>query len=218
MVLFLLSLSILVVVVTDIFFFALDFKQPSSLFFVFSHWMPPHVYNNKSFRLSSSCALYIIRLILTRALRSTVVGVMLSLFPSATRRSGGSTLEEKLAGFFSREKPRFFSQTLNPKRKRKISQKLNCNFQTHTHTETRLNAFHTTRAKRNTRISRSKRTEEYFLSLFFFGVLLILDTNFASLARAFSALFWNDERIYGPCPHKSKEVTVHLLYQNGEEE
>ena len=83
-----------------LFFFALDFKQPSSLFFVFSHWMPPHVYNNKSFRLSSSCALYIIRLILTRALRSTVVGVMLSLFPSATRRSGGSTLEEKLAGFF----------------------------------------------------------------------------------------------------------------------
>ena len=60
-VLFLLSLSILVVVVTDIFFFALkdDFKQPSSLF---SHWMPPHVYNNKSFRLASSCALYIIRL------------------------------------------------------------------------------------------------------------------------------------------------------------
>ena len=105
-VLFLLSLSILVVVVTDIFFFALDFKQPSSLFFVFfSHWMPPpHVYNNKSFRLASSCALYIIRLILTRALRSTVVGVMLSLFPSATRRSGGSTLEEKLAGFFPRER------------------------------------------------------------------------------------------------------------------
>lgn len=86
------------------FFFALDFKQPSSLFFVFSHWMPPHVYNNKSFRLASSCALYIIRLILTRALRSTVVGVMLSLFPSATRRSGGSTLEEKLAGFFPRER------------------------------------------------------------------------------------------------------------------
>ena len=154
--------------------------------------MPPHVSNNKSFRLASSCALYIIRLILTRALRSTVAGVMLSLFPSK-RRSGGSTLEEKLAGFFSREKPRFFSQTLNPKRKRKISQKLNCNFQTHTHTETRLNAFHTTRAKRNTRISRSKRTEEYFLSLFFFGVLLILDTNFASLARAFSALFESKE-------------------------
>lgn len=104
--------------------------------------------------------------------------------------------------FFSREKPRFFSQTLNPKRKRKISQKLNCNFRTHTHTETRLNAFHTTRAKRNTRISRSKRTEEYFLSLFFFGVLLILDTNFASLARAFSALF-GIERIYGPCPHST---------------
>ena len=111
---------------------------------------PPHVYNNKSFRLASSCALYIIRLILTRALRSTVVGVMLSLFPSATRRSGGSTLEEKLAGFFPRERTRFFSQTLNPKRKRKISQKLNCNFQ-HTHTETRLNAFHTTLARREIR-------------------------------------------------------------------
>ena len=118
------------------FFFALDFKQPSSLFFVFSHWMPPHVYNNKSFRLASSCALYIIRLILTRALRSTVVGVMLSLFPSATRRSGGSTLEEKLAGFFSREKPRFFSQTLNPKRKRKIS-KNSTVISKHTHTQKR---------------------------------------------------------------------------------
>ena len=114
-VLFLLSLSILVVVVTDIFFFALDFKQPSSLFFVFTHWMPPHVYNNKSFRLASSCALYIIRLILTRALRSTVVGVLLSLFPSATRRSGGSTLEEKLAGFFSRErKTVIFFSNLKP--------------------------------------------------------------------------------------------------------
>ena len=116
-VLFLLSLSILVVVVTDIFFFALDFKQPSSLFFVFfSHWMPPpHVYNNKSFRLASSCALYIIRLILTRALRSTVVGVLLSLFPSATRRSGGSTLEEKLAGFFPRErKTTIFFSNLKP--------------------------------------------------------------------------------------------------------
>lgn len=99
------------------FFFALDFKQPSSLFFVFfSHWMPPpHVYNNKSFRLASSCALYIIRLILTRALRSTVVGVMLSLFPSATRRSGGSTLEEKLAGFFPRErKTTIFFSNLKP--------------------------------------------------------------------------------------------------------
>lgn len=162
---------------------------------------PPHVYNNKSFRLASSCALYIIRLILTRALRSTVVGVMLSLFPSATRRSGGSTLEEKLAGFFLRKN--FFSQTLNPKRKRKYRKNSTVYFQhTHTHTETRLNAFHTTRAKRNTRISRSKRTEEYFLSLFFFGVLLILDTNFASLARAFSALF-GIERIYGPCPHST---------------
>ena len=117
-------------------FFALDFKQPSSLFFVFTHWMPPHVYNNKSFRLASSCALYIIRLILTRALRSTVVGVLLSLFPSGTRRSGGSTLEEKLAGFFSREKPRFFSQTLNPKRKRKIS-KNSTVISKHTHTQKR---------------------------------------------------------------------------------
>lgn len=92
------------------FFFALDFKQPSSLFFVFSHSLDAttRFYNNKSFRLASSCALYIIRLILTRALRSTVVGVLLSLFPSATRRSGGSTLEEKLAGFFSREKNRDF--------------------------------------------------------------------------------------------------------------
>lgn len=108
----------------------------------------------------------------------------------------------EVGGLFSSRK-KFFSQTLNPKRKRKYrTQKLNCNFQTHTHTETRLNAFHTTRAKRNTRISRSKRTEEYFLSLFFFGVLLILDTNFASLARAFSALF-GIERIYGPCPHST---------------
>ena len=80
------------------FFFALRKRFQTA---VVSHWMPPHVSNNKSFRLASSCALYIIRLILTRALRSTVVGVMLSLFPSATRRSGGSTLEEKLAGFFS---------------------------------------------------------------------------------------------------------------------
>ena len=195
-VLFLLSLSILVVVVTDIFFFCSRFQTAvvSLLRLLLSlDATTTRFYNNKSFRLASSCALYIIRLILTRALRSTVVGVLLSLFPSGTRRSGGSTLEEKLAGFFSREKPRFFSQTLNPKRKRKISQKLNCNFQTHTHTETRLNAFHTTRAKRNTRISRSKRTEEYFLSLFFFGVLLILDTNFASLARAFSALFESKE-------------------------
>lgn len=72
-------------------------------------------YNNKSFRLASSCALYIIRLILTRALRSTVVGVMLSLFPSATRRSGGSTLEEKLAGFFPRErKTTIFFSNLKP--------------------------------------------------------------------------------------------------------
>ena len=106
--------------------------------------------------------------------------------------------------FFSRKTtPAIFFSNLKPlSAKRKISQKLNCNFQTHTHTETRLNAFHTTRAKRNTRISRSKRTEEYFLSLFFFGVLLILDTNFASLARAFSALF-GIERIYGPCPHST---------------
>ena len=104
--------------------------------------------------------------------------------------------------FFSREKPRFFSQTLNPKRKRKISQKLNCNFQTHTHRNALKRFSYNTCAKRNTRISRSKRTEEYFLSLFFFGVLLILDTNFASLARAFSALF-GIERIYGPCPHST---------------
>lgn len=107
----------------------------------------------------------------------------------------------EVGGLFSSRK-NFFSQTLNPLSAKKISQKLNCNFRTHTHTETRLNAFHTTRAKRNTRISRSKRTEEYFLSLFFFGVLLILDTNFASLARAFSALF-GIERIYGPCPHST---------------
>ena len=99
------------------FFFALDFKQPSSLFFVFSHSLDAttRFYNNKSFRLVSSCALYIIRLILTRALRSTVVGVLLSLFPSATRRSGGSTLEEKLAGFFPRErKTAIFFSNLKP--------------------------------------------------------------------------------------------------------
>jgi hypothetical protein len=102
------------------------------------------------------------------------------------------------AFFLEKEKPRFFSQTLNPKRKREKYRKNST-----VSTETRLlNAFHTTRAKRNTRISRSKRTEEYFLSLFFFGVLLILDTNFASLARAFSALF-GIERIYGPCPHST---------------
>ena len=162
---------------------------------------PPHVYNNKSFRLASSCALYIIRLILTRALRSTVVGVLLSLFPSATRRSGGSTLEEKLAGFFPRER-KFFSQTLNPKRKRKY-RKNSTVISKHTHRNALIKRFsYNTCAKRNTRISRSKRTEEYFLSLFFFGVLLILDTNFASLARAFSALF-GIERIYGPCPHST---------------
>lgn len=108
----------------------------------------------------------------------------------------------EVGGLFSSRK-KFFSQTLNPKRKRKYRKNSTVYFQhTHTHTETRLNAFHTTRAKRNTRISRSKRTEEYFLSLFFFGVLLILDTNFASLARAFSALF-GIERIYGPCPHST---------------
>ena len=117
-VLFLLSLSILVVVVTDIFFFCSRFQTAvvSLLRLLLSlDATTTRFYNNKSFRLASSCALYIIRLILTRALRSTVVGVMLSLFPSK-RRSGGSTLEEKLAGFFSREKPppRFFSRTLNP--------------------------------------------------------------------------------------------------------
>jgi len=159
-VLFLLSLSILVVVVTDIFFFAQDFKQPSSLFFFFfSHWMPPHVSNNKSFRLASSCALYIIRLILTRALRSTVVGVMLSLFPTK-RRSGGSTLEEKLvvAGFFS--------QTLNPKRKRKISQKLNCNFQTHTHRNALKRFSYNTREEKYAHFSLEK--DERILSAFVF--------------------------------------------------
>ena len=52
------------------FFFALRKRFQTA---VVSHWMPPHVSNNKSFRLASSCALYIIRLILTRALRSTVV-------------------------------------------------------------------------------------------------------------------------------------------------
>ncbi len=75
--------------------------------------------------------------------------------------------------FFSRKTtPAIFFSNLKPlSAKRKISHKRNCNFHTHTHThthkETRLNAFHTTRAKRNTRISRSKRTEEYFLPLFF---------------------------------------------------
>ena len=128
--------------------------------------MPPHVYNNKSFRLSSSCALYIIRLILTRALRSTVVGAMLSLFPSATRRSGGSTLEEKLAGFFSREKPRFFSQTLNPKRKRKISQKLNCNFQTHTHRNALKRFSYNTREEKYAHFSLEK--DGRILSVFVF--------------------------------------------------
>lgn len=107
----------------------------------------------------------------------------------------------EVGGLFSSRK-NFFSQTLNPKRKRKISQKLNCNFQTHTHRNALKRFSYNTCAKRNTRISRSKRTEEYFLSLFFFGVLLILDTNFASLARAFSALF-GIERIYGPCPHST---------------
>lgn len=166
-VLFLLSLSslVLVVVVTDIFFFALDFKQPSSLFF-FSHGMPPHVYNNKSFRLASSCALYIIRLIITRALRSTVVVARVVVMLSISTRHGEewwfnfvrrSSRLEKLAGFFS--------QTLNPKRKEKYRN--STVIPKHTHTETRNNAFHTTRAKRNTRISRSKRTEEYFLPLFF---------------------------------------------------
>jgi hypothetical protein len=77
------------------FFFALRKRFQTA---VVSHWMPPHVSNNKSFRLASSCALYIIRLILTRALRSTVVVAVIvvviksSLFPRATGRSGGSTL------------------------------------------------------------------------------------------------------------------------------
>jgi hypothetical protein len=117
-VLFLLSLSILVVVVTDIFFFCSRFQTAvvSLLRLLLSlDATTTRFYNNKSFRLASSCALYIIRLILTRALRSTVVGVMLSLFPSATRRSGGSTLEEKLAGFFSRErKTVIFFSNLKP--------------------------------------------------------------------------------------------------------
>ena len=143
------------------FFFALDFKQPSSLFFVFSHSLDAttRFYNNKSFRLASSCALYIIRLILTRALRSTVVGVMLSLFPTK-RRSGGSTLEEKLvvAGFFS--------QTLNPKRKRKISQKLNCNFQTHTHRNALKRFSYNTREEKYAHFSLEK--DERILSAFVF--------------------------------------------------
>ena len=137
-VLFLLSLSILVVVVTDIFFFCSRFQTAvvSLLRLLLSlDATTTRFYNNKSFRLASSCALYIIRLILTRALRSTVVGVLLSLFPSATRRSGGSTLEEKLAGFFPRER-RFFSQTLNPKRKRKY-RKNSTVISKHTHTQKR---------------------------------------------------------------------------------
>ena len=56
--------------------------------------------------------------------------------------------------FFSREKQRFFSQTLNPKRKRKYRKNKNSTVisNTHTHTETRLlNAFHTTLARREIR-------------------------------------------------------------------
>ena len=151
MVLFLLSLSILVVVVTDIFFFCSRFQTAvvSLLRLLLSLDATTRFYNNKSFRLASSCALYIIRLILTRALRSTVVGVMLSLFPSATRRSGGSTLEEKLAGFFPRErKTGFFSQTLNPKQRKREKYRKNSTVST----ETRLlNAFHTTLARREIR-------------------------------------------------------------------
>ena len=65
---------------------------------VVSHWMPPHVSNNNSFRLASSCALYIIRLILTHApcadssSSSNSSSNNSSLFPRATGRSGGSTL------------------------------------------------------------------------------------------------------------------------------
>ena len=107
------------------------------------------------------------------------------------------------AFFLEKEKPRFFSQTLNPKRKREKYRKNSTVISKHTHRNALIKRFsYNTCAKRNTRISRSKRTEEYFLSLFFFGVLLILDTNFASLARAFSALF-GIERIYGPCPHST---------------
>lgn len=92
------------------FFFALRKRFQTA---VVSHWMPPHVSNNKSFRLASSCALYIIRLILTRALRSTVVVavivvVMLSI---STRHGeewwfnslcGGAVFlqSRRLAGFF----------------------------------------------------------------------------------------------------------------------
>ena len=105
----------------------------------------------------------------------------------------------EVGGLFSSRK-NFFSQTLNPKRKRKISQKPTV---ISTHTETRLNAFHTTLARREIRafLARKGRKNTFCLC-FFFGVLLILDTNFASLARAFSALF-GIERIYGPCPHST---------------
>ena len=111
------------------FFFALRKRFQTA---VVSHWMPPHVSNNKSFRLASSCALYIIRLILTRALRSTVVvavivvvialyfhaprgGVVVQLFVwrSSSLQSG------RLAGFFV-----VFCQTLNSKQKKNIA---NCN-------------------------------------------------------------------------------------------
>ena len=119
------------------FFFALRKRFQTA---VVSHWMPPHVSNNKSFRLASSCALYIIRLILTRALRSTVVVAVIvvvnSLYFHAPR--GGVVVQL----FVWRAFLSFFRQTLNSKNKRKISQTATviCN---KTHTETRLNAFHT---------------------------------------------------------------------------
>jgi hypothetical protein len=105
------------------FFFALRKRFQTA---VVSHWMPPHVSNNKSFRLASSCALYIIRLILTRALRSTVVVAVIvvvisnSLFPRATGRSGGSTLCVEEQSLQSRRLAGFFVVFLsNPKQKEK---------------------------------------------------------------------------------------------------
>ena len=124
------------------------------------------------------------------------------------------------AFFLEKEKPRFFPQTLNPKRKR--YRKNSTVISKHTHTQKRalLNAFHTTLARREIRafLARKGRKNTFCLC-FFFGVLLILDTNFASLARAFSALF-GIERIYGPCPHSTlTEVTVHFVIPlKGEEE
>lgn len=100
------------------FFFALRKRFQTA---VVSHWMPPHVSNNKSFRLASSCALYIIRLILTRALRSTVVVavivvVIIALYFHAPR---GGVVVQLFVWRSSLFSGGLFCRLSNPKQKEK---------------------------------------------------------------------------------------------------